>query len=185
MTKSLCQEQTFSTGAKIIKKYHLNYKDFPKALMMARQRQIRWEIKNKPWYVLEEKFLGNYEMLGHLALICFQCKDIKNKKLLENAAFSLIQGHNLLNKNITVRDQLKYSFNHSAKNLQYISNPIFEKDSFRPLEENLQISPQGTFINLKDLGILEKDLHFIDNLEQRDFIFAKKTLENSEIVRFF
>lgn len=64
-----------------------------------------------------------------------------------------------------------------------IKNPLFQNDLFGPMEENIRTAPTGTFVSMKDFGVLEKDVFFVDNTKDSNFTMAKNTLENSEIVK--
>lgn len=160
----------------------MNIYEYPKVLSISRQRQIRWAIKEKPWYVFEENFNHNDDMLGQVAQIFSQYKGNKEEiEKFNDAAFSFIIRYDLLNKNIANKNQLKNSMK-KKQNYSLLINPIFEKDLFNPMEENIGVSPLGSFINLKDFGILENNVFFIDDHKQSTFLFAKESLETSDIV---
>jgi len=139
-------------------------------------------MEKKPWYVLEEKCCQSYEMLGKLAEDFFRKADEEEKKkLFADAAWSLIVRHDLMNRPIFNKEQLK-NYMKQIQNYTIMTNPIFENDSFNPMEENLGEVPPGSFINMKDFGLAEKDVLFIDTVDEDKFIFAIDSLEHSDIV---
>ena len=185
LIEATCREN-YDACNKIIRKFKLNVNNYPNVLAVNRLRMLRWQMRNKPWYVIEESFCDNEEMLGEVALAFFQFKGpYEKRKEFSEAANSLIARYDLLNKKTPCKNQLRSFMKNSTSNSPVpIKNPLFQNDLFGPMEENIRTAQTGTFVSMKDFGVLEKDVFFVDNIKDSNFTMAKNILENSEIVKF-
>ena len=184
----LTNDSTSQQCNKIIRKYNLNINEFPKLIQVIQQKSLRWAAKAKPWYVTEERFSQNDEMLGQTAIIFFQTQKKKEQtQQFAKAAYSIIARYNLLNKNISCKGQLYDLMKRLKKisSLTILKNPIFENDFFSPMEENIGTSSPGTFINLNSFEITENDVIYVENVQDGNFVLAKNYLENSDIVIYY
>ena len=163
---------TFS--AKLIKKYKLDIKAYPEVLERMKKKALRYTLWEKGWFGCEERFCLYEDILGYLAEELFH----KGKY---QESWSIIQRYDLLKKGLIKKIE---PINYFKENQQYVvlPNPIFQKDSFNPIEENIEQVLPGYHINLRDFGINEQDVYYIDDLNHEDFKLAQKELENSKIV---
>ena len=124
-------------------------------------------------------------MLGEVALAFFNFKGpYEKRKEFSEAANSLIARYDLLNKKIPCKNQLRsFMKSSTSSSVVPIKNPLFQNDLFGPMEENIRTAPTGTFVSMKEFGVSEKDVFFVDNTKDSNFTMAKNTLENSEIVK--
>lgn len=170
----LCTNKTVTYSSKIIKKYDLNIADYPDVVERLKKKALRYTLWEKEWFGCEERFCLNDEILGYLV------EDLFNDKKY-NEAWSIIQRYNLMEKGFVKKVEPVQFFKENT-NFQIINNPIYEKDSFNPVEENIGKVKQGFFINLRDFGVNENNVYYIDSIENENYNFAVKELENSEIV---
>lgn len=171
----------------MIKNYKLNIHEFPRIIEIIQQKFLHWAIKSKPWYIFEENFSQNDNMLGQIALVFFQRRKNKEEtKDFAKAAYSLVVRYNLLTKYISnigpLQDMMKRYKEFSA--IPILKNPIFENDIFSPREENIGTVPPETFINLKSFDVTENDVIYVENFQDDNFIIAKNLLENADIVLY-
>lgn len=106
-------------------------------------------------------------------MLTILCSQLEKKKNLKQASWSIISRNNLKKPK-----NLQKLFGNSP----IFENPIFSHDFFGPQEENIGIEPPNTFINLKQFGIQENDVVFVDNINHENFALAIKHLNNSDIV---
>lgn len=163
--KSKSEIQNEKNLMKMIKKHDLDVKQYPQIYYQSQINMCIWLLKSNEWYECEERLLNNKELLR------FYCEKIMKFNSL--AAFSIVQRNNLKMKH---KELEKYKLS------QVIPNPIFKYDSFNPTEENLEWDPKKTYVNLKDFGISENDVIFIQGLEEKKFTEAKSDLENASLV---
>lgn len=159
----------------MIKKFKLNAENFPQVLERLKKKALRYTLWEKDWYGCEERFCLYDDVLGYLV------EDLANKSKFQEA-WSIIKRYNLLEKGmIKKKETLEFFEKHQL--FEVLGNPIFVNDSFNPVEENLGIVKKGHYINLRDFGLKEENVHYIDNVKNDKFIFAKNELESSELVK--
>lgn len=142
---------------------------------------LRHQLKKKQWFVMEEMCSCSEELLAQLALVFFRAK-----KEFRNFAIYIVEKYDILNKNVTIKEELQKIMLKKEKtiNSAIIFNPLYQNDSFGPLEENVALSPPKFFLNLSDFGYLENNVFFISKSEDSNFVFAKESIENSDLVKF-
>lgn len=160
----------------MIKEYHLDINDYPSSFSFVKKATIYWLLREKKWYGAEEYFSLHNDMLGFLVEILGQ--KTKNKDI----AWSILHRNDLMkNELFNLKEIQTFLKKNSNYKFQMIPNPIFEKDAFDPLEENLGNTPKGTHLNLRDFGVCETDVIFVDQLNDK-FYQAKNSLQNASIV---
>ena len=137
---------------------------------------MRYNLWKNGWEVTEERFYQHPEILAFLV------EDLCQPKLKRfQEAWSIAKRHDLLNTGlIKKKEPLEYFETHT--DLEVLPNKIFENDSFNPIEENIGAENKGHFINLRDFGVKEENVFYIDSLESKEFQKAKVELEGSKFV---
>jgi len=163
-----------TVSSKIVRKYNLDINHYPEVLERMKKKSLRFALYEREWSGCEERFCLHDEILGYLV------EELHFKKKFQEA-WSIIKRYNLLQKGlIKKKEPLEYF----EKNQEFkiLPNPIWEKDAFNPFEENLGIYLPGHYINLRDFGVTEKDVYYVDDVKHENFELSKKVLESSEMV---
>lgn len=164
-------------SSRIIRKYHCDIKEYPEVLERMKKKALRYVFWEKGWESCEERFCLYDEILGYLVEELFH-----KKKYPE--AWSLIQKYNLLQKGMVTKKEA-LEFFEKNQSFPILMNPIWEKDSFNPIEENIGSEKPGHYINLRDFGLNQENVFYIDDIESKEYQMAKFELENSQIVIIF
>lgn len=139
-----------------------------------KKKALRYVLWEKEWIGCEERFCLYDEMLGYLV------EELFHKEKYQEA-YSIIVRYDLLSKGLINKKEPKEYFE-KHKEYKILDNPIFEKDSFNPVEENVEKVKEGYYINLRDFGIKEENVYYIDDIKDSLFHYSMKQLEKSEMV---
>lgn len=141
-----------------------------------KKKCVRYVLREFGWMTCEERFNTSKEFLGYAA------EDLFYQKKIEES-LSLIKRNNLIEEGFIKKTETLDFFQNPKNLIHYnvLPNLIFEADSFNPIEENMKINDAGTHLNLKEFGFGEKNIHFIDKIND-DFFVAESDLLNSIIV---
>lgn len=157
--------------ADLIKKYNLNQNNFQNLYECLQLKTVNIFLKKKQWYGCEEYFQDHQQMLQIL------CSELQKRG--DSNEFDLKAAWSIICRNKLPKHE---NLQNKCENSPLIENPIFIKDSFGPQEENIGIQPPNTFISLKEFGIQEKDVVFVDNINHENFALAMDCLNASDIV---
>ncbi|KAL4503815.1 hypothetical protein ABPG73_017558 [Tetrahymena malaccensis] len=165
----------------IIEKYNLNYKEFPQLVDRMEKKKVAKILQdcNQNWEKAEERINSQNQLLFYLVDLLVQ------KKKYQEAA-SIISRHQLNKIFQTQIDSLAQHFELNQllqdKNQNTMLNRILERDGFGPTEV-LCFLEQEKYLTLEECGIYQKDVYFIDQINQ-DYQIAVEILTKSKFIGF-
>jgi len=77
-------------------------------------------------------------------------------------AMSIIHRHSFLSNDFADNPKVLQMIK-DIKHYTYKPNIFFEKDNWNPTLENIGKNQKGTFLNIKDFGMTEKDIIFVNS----------------------
>lgn len=173
---TLCTNDTVTYSARIIKQYKLDPHQYPGVIERIKKKALRYNLWKNGWEVSEERFYQHPEILAFLV------EDLCQPKLkMFQEAWSIAQRHDLLKKGLVKKKEpLEYFESHP--DTVVLANKIYQNDSFNPVEENVGSAKNGHYINLRDFGVNEENVVYVDSLEGKEFERAKSELGSSKMI---
>jgi len=156
----------------LMKKYSLNINDYPLITENFQKKYLKYVLNSDGWMRCEEVLFDEIKVLELLI------EEIWHKHMFSEA-FSIAKRHNIT-KTLKNEELVLLFEQMESEKFEIIANELFESDSFNPTEENLASFKKGSFLNLLDFGITQKEIIFIDSMEGCESF--QKELINSKMV---
>lgn len=157
--------------SQLIKKYKLDPFDFPKLIRNQKFLHLRSFVKRHDWMKAEEIAQAYDQGLSILVDVL-----IGAKKYSE--ALSVIQ-RNAID---SISDYAQKGIESNRSKIVNKENILFNKDLFGPTEVVLKGASIEEYLLLKDFGIKEEDVWFIDSESDPRFEIAIEKFKNAKVV---